>query len=142
MRKFLSLLSLMYVIISCGDDNPADSGQPVANQTFNLPGGSFVEFRFTIDSDAQQNIFLQGKFTVEGGSVQMAVMSGAEFITWQDGGTPGVIYSPGNTSSDTFRLPFDESDVYYVVFSNAGQTDVTVKSEIFLLGTQKQGENT
>ena len=142
MKQCLSILCLMFIITGCGDDdNPANSGQPIANQTFALPAGSFVDFRFSVDTDVQQNVFLQGEFNVDGGSAQMAVMNESEFQTWQDGGTPGVLYSPGNTPSASFRLPIDDSDIYYVVFSNTGSDAVTVKSEIFLISTTDQGEN-
>ena len=141
MKKCLSILCLMFFITGCGDDNPTNFGQPIANKTFSLPGGSFVEFPFSVDTDVQQNVFLQGEFTVEGGSVQMAVMNESDFITLQESGTtPRVLYSPGNTPRDSFRLPIDESAVYYVVFSNLGSDAVTIKSEIFLISTTDQGE--
>ena len=82
MKQLLSILCLMFFITGCGDDNPANSGQPIANQTFALPSGSFVEFRFVVDTDVQQNIFLQGEFSVDGGSAQMAVMNESEFRTY------------------------------------------------------------
>ena len=131
----------MFFITGCGDDNPANSGQPIANQTFALPSGSFAEFPFVVDTDVQQNIFLQGEFSVDGGSAQMAVMNESEFRTWQDGGTPGVLYSLRNSPGASFRLPIDESDIYYVVFNNLGSASITVKSEIFLLSTTDQGES-
>ncbi|MCY3869948.1 MAG: hypothetical protein OXG87_10345, partial [Gemmatimonadetes bacterium] len=74
MNKIIPVLCLIFAIAACGDDNPADSGQPVVNQTFNLSSGSIEEFRFTVDTDLQQNAILQGEFSVENGSIQMAVM--------------------------------------------------------------------
>ena len=62
----------------------------------------------------------------------MAVMNESEFRTWQTGGFPGVLYSPGNTSGETFRLPIDDSDTYYIVFSNRGTTAVTIEADISL----------
>lgn len=141
MKQLLSILCSMFFIIGCGgDDNPANSGQPIANQTFSLPPNSTpVEFRFIVDTDVQQNVFLQGKFSVEGGSAQMAVMNETEYQTWTDGGIPEVLYSPGNSSGESFILPIDETDVYYVVFNNTGSNAVTVKSEIFLTSTSTEG---
>ncbi len=94
----------------------ANSGQPVVDQNIDLPAGNYIQFRFTVDTDTQQNVVLQGEFSVENGTVQMAVMNESEFRTWQTGGMPGVLYSPGNTSGETFRLPIDDSDTYYIVF--------------------------
>ena len=138
MNKIIPVLSLIFAIAACGDDNPADSGQPVVNQTFNLSSGSIEDFRFTVDTDIQQNAILQGEFSVENGTIQMAVMGESEYQTWIEGGTPTVLYSPGETSGETFRLPIDDSDTYYIVFRNAGANTVTVKAEIFLLSTVEQ----
>ena len=106
--------------------------QPVVNQTFDLPGGTLKDFSFTVDTDVQQNVILQGEFSVENGSIQMAVMSESEYRIWQEGGTPRVLYSPGETSGETFRLPIEDSDTYYIVFRNAGTNAVKVKAKIFL----------
>ena len=138
MNKIIPVLCLIFAIAACGDDNPADSGQPVVNQTFDLSSGSIEEFRFTVDADLQQNVILQGEFSVENGTIQMAVMTEDEYQTWIEGGTPTVLYSPGETSGETFRLSIDESDTYYIVFRNAGANTVTVKAEIFLLSTAEQ----
>lgn len=138
MNKIIPVLCLIFAIAACGDDNPADSGQPVVNQTFNLSSGSIEEFRFTVDTDLQQNVILQGEFSVENGSIQMAVMGEDQYQTWIEGDTPTVLYSPGETSGETFRLPIDDSDTYYIVFRNAGANTVTIKAEIFLLSTTEQ----
>ncbi len=135
MNKIIPVLCLIFAIAACGDDNPADSGQPVVNQTFNLSSGSIEEFRFTVDTDLQQNVILQGEFSVENGIIQMAVMGEDQYQTWIEGGTPTVLYSPGETSGETFRLPIYDSDTYYIVFRNAGANTVTVEAEIFLLST-------
>ncbi len=133
MNKIIPVLCLMFAIAACGDDNPADSGQPVVDQSFDLPGGSLEDFSFTVDTDIQQAVILQGKFSVENGTVQMAVMGESEYQIWQEGGTPVVLYSPGETSGETFRLPIDDSDTYYIIFRNTGTTAVRVTAEIFLL---------
>ncbi len=138
MNKIIPVLCLIFAIIACGDDNPADSGQPVVNQTFDLSSGSIEDFRFTVDTDIQLNVILQGEFSVENGTVQMAVMSEFQYQNWLEGGTPLVLYSPGETSGETFRLSIDESDTYYIVFRNAGANTVTIKAEIFLLSTAEQ----
>lgn len=135
MNKIIPVLCLIFAIAACGDDNPADSGQPVVNQTFNLSSRSIEEFRFTVDTDLQQNVILQGEFSVENGTIQMAVMGEDQYQTWIEGGTPTVLYSPGETSGETFRLPIYDSDTYYIVFRNAGANTVTVEAEIFLLST-------
>ncbi len=106
--------------------------RPIVDQTFDLPSGSIEDFSFTVDTDVQQNVILQGEFSVENGSIQMAVMTEAEYQTWIEGGTPTVLYSPGETSGETFRLPIYDSDTYYIVFRNTGANTVTVKTEIFL----------
>ena len=133
MNKIIPVLCLMFAIAACGDDNPADSGQPVVDQSFDLPGGSLEDFRFTVDTDIQQGVILQGEFSVKNGTVQMAVMGESEYQIWQEGGTPVVLYSPGETSGETFRLPIDDSDTYYIIFRNTGTTAVRVTAEIFLL---------
>ena len=139
MSKIIPVLCLVFAIAACGDDNPADSGQPVVNQTFDLPGGSSELFSFTIDTDVQQNVILQGEFSVENGSVQMAIVSESEYQTWLAGGTPRPLYSTEpQTSEDTFRLDIYDSDIYYIVFLNTGSNTVTVKAEIFLLSTAEQ----
>ena len=138
MNKIIPVLCLIFAIAACGDDNPADSGQPVVNRTFNLSSGSIEDFSFTVDTDVQQNVILQGEFSVENGSIQMAVMTESEYQIWQEGGTPTVLYSPGETSGETFRLPIYDSDTYYIVFRNAGANTVTVEAEIFLLSTAEQ----
>ena len=138
MSKIIPVLCLIFAIAACGDDNPADSGQPVVNQTFDLSSGSIEEFRFTVDTDVQQNVFLQVEFSVENGSIQMAVMTEDEYQTWIEGGTPTVIYSPGTTSGVNQSVRIDESDTYYIVFRNAGANTVTVKAEIFLLSTTEE----
>lgn len=138
MNKIIPVLCLIFAIAACGDDNPADSGRPVVNQTFNLSSGSIEDFSFTVDTDIQQNVILQGEFNVENGSIQMAVMGGDEYQTWIEGGTPTVLYSPGETSGEAFRLPIGDSDTYYIVFRNTGSNTVTVKAEIFLLSTVEQ----
>ena len=132
MKKIALILCWAFVIAGCGDDNPANSGRPVVDQNIDLPAGSYVQFRFTVDTDTQQNVVLQGEFSVENGTVQMAVMNESEFRTWQAGETPGVLYSPGNTSGETFRLSIDDSDTYYIVFSNRGTTAVTIEADISL----------
>ena len=106
--------------------------QSIVYQTFDLPGGSLEDFRFTVDTDVRQNVILQGEFSVENGTVQMAVMGESEYQTWQEGGTPVVLYSPGETSGETFRLPIDDSDTYYIIFRNTGTTAVKVEAKIFL----------
>ena len=133
MNKIIPVLCLMFAIAACGDDNPADSGQPVVDQSFDLPGGSLEDFRFTVDTDIQQGVILQGEFSVKNGTVQMAVMGESEYQIWQEGGTPVVLYSPGETSGEPFRLPIDDSDTYYIIFRNTGTTAVRVTAEIFLL---------
>ena len=138
MNKIIPVLCLIFAIAACGDDNPADSGQPVVNQTFDLPGGTLKDFSFTVDTDVQQNVILQGEFSVDNGSIQMAVMNESEYQTWQEGGTPVVLYSPGETSGETFRLPIYDSDTYYIVFRNTGTNAVTVKAEIFLLSISEE----
>jgi hypothetical protein len=138
MNKIIPVLCLMFAIAACGDDNPADSGQPVVDQSFDLPGGSLEDFRFTVDTDIQLNVILQGEFSVENGTVQMAVMGESEYQTWQEGGTPVVLYSPGETPGETFRLPIDDSDTYYIIFRNTGTTAVRVTAEIFLLSIAEQ----
>ena len=138
MNKILPVLCLIFAIAACGDDNPADSGQPVVNQTFNLPSGTSEDFSFTIDTDVQQNVILQGEFSVENGSIQMAVVSESQYQTWREGGTPSVVYSTNIVSEDTFSFSIDESNTYYIVFLNNGQNTVTVKAEIFLLSTTEQ----
>ena len=139
MNKIIPVLCLIFAIAACGDDNPADSGQPVVNQTFNLPGGSIEDFSFTVDTDLQQNVILQGEFNVENGSIQMAVMSEDEYQTWLAGGTPRPLFSTEpQTSGEAFRLPIGDSDTYYIVFRNTGSNTVTVKAEIFLLSTVEQ----
>ena len=138
MNKITPVLCLIFAIIACGDDNPADSGQPVVNQTFDLSSGSIEDFRFTVDTDIQLNVILQGEFSVENGAIQMAVMSEFQYQNWLEGGTPLVLYSRRETSGETFRFSIDESDTYYIVFRNAGANTVTVKAEIFLLSTAEQ----
>lgn len=138
MNKIIPVLCLIFAIAACGDDNPADSGQPVVNQTFDLSSGSIEDFRFTVDTATQLNVILQGEFSVENGTIQMAVMNEFQYQNWLEGGTPTVLYSPGETSGETFRLPIDESDIYYVIFRNTGSNTVTVKAEIFLLSTAEQ----
>lgn len=132
MKTIILIFCLTFAIAGCGDDNPANSGQPVVDQNIDLPAGNYVQFRFTVDTDTQQNVILQGEFSVENGTVQMAVMNESEFRTWQAGEVPNVLYSPGNTSGETFRLPIDDSDTYYVVFSNRGTTAVTIEADISL----------
>ena len=138
MSKIIPVLCLIFAIAACGDDNPADSGQPVVNQTFDLPGGSLEDFSFTIDTDVRQNVILQGEFSVENGSISVAVMTESEYQTWLEGGTPAVLYGSGEVSGDTFRLSIYDSDTYYVVFRNTGTNTVTVKAEIFLLSTSEE----
>lgn len=138
MNKIILVLCLIFAIASCGDDNPADSGQPVVNQTFNLPSGTSEDFSFTVDTDIQQNVILQGEFSVENGSIQMAVVTESAYQTWREGGTPSVVYSTNIVSEDTFSFSIDESNTYYIVFLNNGQNTVTVKAEIFLLSTTEQ----
>ncbi len=132
MKKIALVLCLTFAIAGCGDDNPANSGQPVVDQTIDLPAGSYIQFRFTVDTDTQQNVILQGEFSVENGTVQMAVMNESEFRAWQAGGEPDVLYSPGNTAGETFRLPIEDSDTYYVVFSNRGANAVAIEADISL----------
>lgn len=138
MSKITPVLCLIFAIAACGDDNPADSGRPIVDETFNLSSGSIEDFSFTVDTDVQQNVILQGEFSVENGTVQMAVMNESEYQTWQEGGTPVVLYSPGETSGETFRLPIEDSDTYYLIFRNAGTNTVTVKAEIFLLSINEE----
>ena len=138
MNKIIPVLCLMFAIAACGDDNPADSGQPVVDQSFDLPGGSLEDFRFTVDTDIQLNVILQGEFSVENGTVQMAVMGESEYQAWQEGGTPVVLYSPGETSGEPFVLPIYDSDTYYIIFRNTGTTAVRVTAEIFLLSIAEQ----
>ena len=107
--------------------------QPVVNRTFNLPSGTSEDFSFTVDTDVQQNVILQGEFSVENGSIQMAVVTESQYQTWREGGTPSVIYSTNIVSEDTFRFSIDDSNTYYIVFLNTGPNTVTVKAEIFLL---------
>ncbi len=107
--------------------------QPVVNQTFNLPSGTSEDFGFTVDTDIQQNVILQGEFSVENGSIQMAVVTESQYQIWRGGGTPTVIYSTDIVSEDTFSFSIDDSDTYYIVFLNNGPNTVTVKAEIFLL---------
>ena len=106
--------------------------QPVVNQTFNLPSGSIEHFSFTVDTDIQQNVILQGEFSVENGGIQMAVMTESEYQTWIEGGTPTVLYSPGETTGETFRLSIADGGTYYIVFRNAGTNTVKIKAKIFL----------
>ena len=138
MNKIIPVLCLIFAIAACGDDNPADSGQPVVNQTFNLPSGTSEDFSFTIDTDVQQNVILQGEFSVENGSIQMAVVTESEYQIWRGGDTPTVIYSTDIVSEDTFSFSIDDSDTYYIVFLNNGPNTVTVNAEIFLLSTAEQ----
>ncbi|MYC13958.1 MAG: hypothetical protein F4Y39_09565 [Gemmatimonadetes bacterium] len=138
MNKIIPVLCLIFAIAACGDDNPADSGQPVVNQTFNLPSGTSEDFGFTVDTDIQQNVILQGEFSVENGSVQMAVVTESQYQIWRAGSTPTVIYSTDIVSEDTFSFSIDDSDTYYIVFLNNGPDTVTVNAEIFLLSTAEQ----
>ena len=138
MNKIIPVLCLIFAIAACGDDNPADSGQPVVNQTFNLPSGTSEDFGFTVDTDIQQNVILQGEFSVENGSVQMAVVTESQYQIWRAGDTPTVIYSTDIVSEDTFSFSIDDSDTYYIVFLNNGPNTVTVNAEIFLLSTAEQ----
>lgn len=138
MNKIIPVLCLIFAIAACGDDNPADSGQPVVNQTFNLPSGTSEDFGFTVDTDIQQNVILQGEFSVENGSIQMAVVTESQYQIWRAGGTPTVIYSTDIVSEDTFSFSIDDSDIYYIVFLNNGPDTVTVNAEIFLLSTAEQ----
>ena len=131
------------MFIGCGgDDNPADAGgRPIADETFTVPGNTFREFRFTVDTDVQQGVFLQGTVEVEDGSIDIAVMSENNFQRWQTGETPDVIYSPGLTPRASFRLPIEDSGTYYLIFSNTQASDSrVVKSEIFLFSTIDVGE--
>ena len=138
MNKIIPVLCLIFAIAACGDDNPADSGQPIVNQTFDLPSGSNEDFGFTIDTDVQQNVILQGEFSVENGSIQMAIVSESEYQIWRAGGSPTVVYSTDIVSEDTFSFSIDESNTYYIVFLNTGPNTVTVKAEIFLLSTSEE----
>lgn len=131
-KKIALILCLTFAIAGCGDDNPANSGRPVVDRTIDLPAGNYIQFPFTVDTDTQQNVVLQGEFSVENGTVQMAVLAESELRTWLEGGTPDVLYSPGDTSGETFRLPIEDSDTYYVVFSNRGTTPVTIEADISL----------
>ncbi len=138
MNKIIPVLCLIFAIAACGDDNPADSGQPVVNRTFNLPSGSLEDVSFTVDTDLQQNVILQGEFSVENGSIQMAVVTESQYQIWRAGDTPTVIYSTDIVSEDTFSFSIDDSDTYYIVFLNNGPNTVTVKAEIFLLSTAEE----
>ena len=138
MNKIIPVLCLIFAIAACGDDNPADSGQPVVNRTFNLPSGTSEDFGFTVDTDIQQNVILQGEFSVENGSIQMAVVTESQYQIWRAGDTPTVIYSTDIVSEDTFSFSIDDSDTYYIVFLNNGPNTVTVNAEIFLLSTAEQ----
>ena len=143
MKRFFLLLCVPLLLIGCGgDDNPADSGgRAIADETFTLPGNSFREFRFTVNTDIQQGVFLQGTVEVEDGSIDIAVMNEENFQLWQAGDTPRVLYSPGLTPRASFRLPIDESDTYYLIFSNTQGSDARiVKSEIFLFSSIDAGE--
>jgi hypothetical protein len=143
MKRLLLLLCLPLLFVGCGSsNNPADAGgRPIANETFTVPGGTFRQFSFVLDADVQRNAFLQGTVEVENGSIDMAVMDENNFLIWQTGNTPAVLYSPGLTPSASFRLPIDASDTYYLVFSNETSTDArTIKTEIFLFSTVDQGE--
>ena len=139
MNKIIPVLCLIFAIAACGDNNPADSGQPIVNRTFDVPSRSLEDFSFTVDTDIQQNVILQGEFNVENGGIQMAILSESEYQTWLDGGTPRPLYSTEpQTSEHTFRVDIYEGDTYYVIFRNTGPNTVTVKAEIFLLSTVEQ----
>lgn len=143
MKRLLLLLCIPFMFVGCGgDDNPADSGgRAIADETFTLPGNTFREFRFTVDTDIQQGVFLQGTVEVEDGSIDIAVMSESNFQLWQAGETPRVLYSPGLTPRASFRLPIEDSGTYYLIFSNTqGSDSRIVKSEIFLFSTIDAGE--
>ena len=143
MKRLCLLLCIPLLFLGCGgDDNPADAGgRAIADETFTLPGGTFREFRFSVDTDVQRNVFLQGTVETEDGSIDIAVMSESNFQQWQAGNTPQVLYSPGLTPRASFRLPIEDSDTYYLIFSNTQSSDPrVVKSEIFLFSTVDVGE--
>lgn len=143
MKRLLLLLCVPLLFLGCGgDDNPADAGgRAIADETFTVPGGTFREFRFTIDTDVQRNAFLQGTAESGDGSFDFAVMTESNFQQWQAGNTPSVIYSPPASPRVSFRLPIEDSDTYYVVYSNIQNTAPRIiKSEIFLFSSVDVGE--
>lgn len=139
MKRTVTVLFAI-LLIGCGNNNPADSGgRSIVSDKFSVDLNTYRTFTFTIDTDIEQNAYIQGQFTVTGGSVEFAIMNEANFQSWQSGGTPTVLYSPGLTPSDSFgRLDITESGTYYLVFKNTqASSAVTVDAKYTLYSAKE-----
>ncbi|MCZ6636555.1 MAG: hypothetical protein O7G87_24425 [bacterium] len=145
MKKMIYTLCLaLMALCACGgDDNPADSGggRVIVDQSFELPGTSFQEFTFSVDTDVQQNVRLQGQFEVTGGNIQVALMNRENFESWQRGETPQVLYGSGSVPGSTFLVPIESSGFYFLVFSNTTDTaSKSITTEVRLLISAEDNE--
>ena len=141
MRRILFALCLALLVIpGCGgDDNPANSGgRLVVDESFTLNGNEFKDYSFSVDTNVEQNVSLEGEFSASGGNIDVAVMTQEVFQAWVGGGAiSSVLYGSGRVSSDRFSLPIEEPGTFYLVFSNAfGETAAkTVNAEFRLFST-------
>jgi len=140
MKQLITVLLFAIFAAGCGSDDKLVNagGTKFVDETFTVSAGAFRPFSFSIDTDLQQNAFIQGNFEVKDGSISFAIMTESNYQNWQAGQSSSVYYSPGSVPGDAFRVNIDESDTYYLIFSNVQQTAAhTIEAEIFLFSTNE-----
>ena len=144
-KRIYTLCLALMAFCACGgdDNNPTDSGggRVIVDQSFDLPGTSFLEFTFSVDTDVQQNVQLQGQFEVSGDNIQVALMDRENFDSWQQGETPQVLYGSGLVPRSSFLVPIESSGAYFLVFSNTTDTaSKSITTEVRLLSSAEDTE--
>lgn len=122
------LLPVFVFFLGCSDQSTSPNVNQLvgADSPIDIPAGSFIDVRFTVSVEGEDNAIIRGEFSVVGGErATILLMSAADFATWQSQGSGNGIYSSGQVVNGEVDEDITESGVYHLVFSNRADTAKT-----------------
>jgi len=139
-----TVCAVTFLAWGCGDDNPADSTQDsrtIVAASITVASGAYREYVFNVSEDLQ-NVSVRGAFSVTSGSdtIEVAILSEANYTNWLDGNQVSVLYGSGQIQSDEFTgLAISDPGDYHLVFSNVtGTAQKTVNASFELRYTPEE----
>lgn len=121
-------------------NNPVPFRTPIVNGTVTVDAGTYLDYQFTIPSDAQ-SISLSLSFTAQGGDndIKVYVFDSTDFSYYQNGQNYTSLYQSGQITTAGFSMNIPTNGTWYLVLDNKFsivQKTVNINAAVFYFTPQ------
>jgi hypothetical protein len=123
---FLIVMSVIVALFMSGvgfhlHDTPVPFTTQIVKGDVTVPAGAYLDYQFTIPSDAQKNsVSLSLEFTAQGGDndIKVYVLDSIDFSYYQNGQNYTSLYQSGRITTAGFSMNIPTNGTYYLVLDN------------------------